>query len=89
MKSIAPYLLLAVLALCATTSADDKNETKTLSIERLKSLEGTWVKLDKNGKATNEVVSKFKSIANGSTIIETEFPGQQHEMQELPIENRV
>ncbi len=80
MKSIKLYFLLTVLALCATTSADDKNEPKTLGIDRLKSLEGTWVKLDKAGKPTNEVVSKFHSIANGSTIIETEFPGSKHEM---------
>lgn len=80
MKTIQSYSILAVLALCATTSADDKKETKTLSIERLKALEGTWVKAGEDGKATDEVVSKFHLIANGSTIIESEFPGTAHEM---------
>ena len=48
--------------------------------ERLKSLAGTWVEADKDGKPTDKVVSIVKVTAGGSAIHETLFPGQSMEM---------
>ena len=49
-------------------------------LERLKKLAGTWVMADKDGKATDQVVSVIKVTAAGSAVHETLFPGQPHEM---------
>ncbi len=49
-------------------------------LEKLKTLVGTWVTADKDGKPTEEVVSVIKLTAGGSAIQETLFPGQPHEM---------
>lgn len=49
-------------------------------LERLKKLAGTWVEADKDGKPTDQVVSVIKVIGAGSTVHETLFPGQPHEM---------
>lgn len=48
--------------------------------EKLKSLVGTWVAADEQGKPTEQVVSVFKLTAGGSAIHETIFPGQPQEM---------
>ncbi len=50
------------------------------SFERLKGLAGTWVEADKDGKATDKVVSVVRVIAGGSAVHETVFPGQPQEM---------
>ncbi|MBS0204440.1 MAG: hypothetical protein JSS49_16170 [Planctomycetes bacterium] len=49
-------------------------------LEKMKTLVGTWVSADKDGKPTDEVVSVIKLTAGGSAIHETLFPGQPHEM---------
>jgi hypothetical protein len=49
-------------------------------LERMKKLTGTWVAADKDGKATDQVVSVVKVIGGGSVVHETLFPGQPHEM---------
>ena len=49
-------------------------------LERMKKLAGTWVEADKDGKATDKVVSIVKVTANGSVVHETLFPGQPQEM---------
>jgi hypothetical protein len=49
-------------------------------LEKLKKLAGTWVKADKDGKPTDEVVSVIKVTAAGSAVQETLFPGQPMEM---------
>lgn len=49
-------------------------------LDKLKTLVGTWVTADKDGKPTAEVVSVIKLTAGGSAIQETLFPGQPHEM---------
>src|SRR5882724_8286116 len=52
-------------------------------LEKMKSLVGTWVTADKDGKPTDEVVSVVKVTAGGSAVHETIFPGQPHEMVSL------
>lgn len=83
---------LAVLAAGVGVRAEDKPAAKAEAkveakaadanpqLEKLKKLAGTWVAADKDGKPTDEVVSVFKVTAAGSTVHETLFPGQPHEM---------
>lgn len=65
---------------------DEKHNHATTStatnpgLEKMKTLAGTWVTADKDGKPTDEVVSVIKVTAAGSAIHETLFPGQPHEM---------
>ena len=77
-------LLLA--AISALALADDKHDHKlpppatNAGLEKMKSLVGTWVTADKDGNATDEVVSVIKLTAGGSAVHETLFPGQPMEM---------
>src|SRR5262249_10818410 len=49
-------------------------------LDKMKTLVGTWVTADKDGKPTDEVISVIKLTAGGSAVHETLFPGQPHEM---------
>ncbi len=49
-------------------------------LEKMKTLVGTWVTADQDGKPTDDVVSIIKLTAGGSAVHETLFPGQPHEM---------
>lgn len=76
---------LALLVVVAGAFADGKPEPARKPVphkglERLKKLTGTWVEADKDGKPTDKVVSVVKVIGGGSTVHETLFPGQAHEM---------
>ena len=77
-------LLLA--ALSGQAWSEDKHEHKlppaptNVGLEKMKSLVGTWVATDKDGKATDQVVSIIKLTAGGSAVHETIFPGQPMEM---------
>jgi hypothetical protein len=83
--------LLIVGLMCAGFSggvvADDKhdhhvpaNPPTNAGFEKMKSLAGTWVAADKDGKPTDQVVSVIRVTAAGSAIHETLFPGQPMEM---------
>jgi hypothetical protein len=79
-------LLVAALALKAY--GDDKHAhlppaPTNAGLEKMKTLVGTWVTADKDGKPTDEVVSVIKLTAGGSAVHETIFPGQPHEMVSL------
>jgi hypothetical protein len=75
-----------LLTLAPVIWADDKPATQLPSpptngaLEKLKKLAGTWVAADKDGKATDQVVSIIKVTSGGSAVHETLFPGQPHEM---------
>lgn len=77
-------MLLAGLSFVAV--GEDKHDHKpsdqgkNAGLEKMKSLVGTWVAADKDGKPTDEVVSVIKVTAGGSAVHETIFPGQPHEM---------
>lgn len=49
-------------------------------LDAIKALAGTWVEVDDNGEATDQVVSVYRVTAGGSAVIETLFPGSDHEM---------
>jgi hypothetical protein len=68
-----------VIANAADTPKADaapKNE----QFERMKKLVGTWVKTDKDGKPTAEVVSVVKLTGGGAVLHETLFPDTPMEM---------
>jgi hypothetical protein len=46
----------------------------------VKKLEGSWYAADENGKATEMKMSEYSVTAGGTAVIETLFPGQDHEM---------
>ena len=74
-----------MLALSCSAFGDDKHNhlpaaPKNVALEKMKTLVGTWVAADKDGKPTDEVVSIIKVTAGGSALHETLFPGQPHEM---------
>lgn len=77
-------LLMASVSLVAF--AEEKHDhhlpalPKNAGLEKMKTLVGTWVAADKDGKPTEEVVSVIRLTAGGSAIHETLFPGQPHEM---------
>ena len=77
---------LAMMVLGVVARADDKHEhpllatPKNAGLDKMKSLAGTWVVADKDGKPTDEVASVIKVTAGGSAVQETIFPGQPHEM---------
>lgn len=76
-------LLLAGIS-CLASGEEKHNHaaavSKNAGLEKMKTLVGTWVTADKDGKPTDEVVSVIKLTAGGSAIHETLFPGQDHEM---------
>lgn len=75
---------LTLAALTVTAAAGDpptKAPAKTHpAFETLKSLAGTWVEADKDGKPTDKVMSVIKVTAGGSAVHETFSPGQAMEM---------
>jgi hypothetical protein len=76
---------LVLMSVSCLAFAEDKHDhaptaQKNAGLEKMKTLVGTWVTADKDGKPTDEVVSVIKLTAGGSVIHETLFPGQAHEM---------
>ena len=73
-----------LIAFGAGSRGDDKAAkaptTTHAGLEKMKKLAGTWVEADKDGKATDKVVSVIKVTASGSAVQETLFPGQAMEM---------
>ena len=79
---VCPVLL---LALQFAAYGDDKTgklppPPTNSGLEKMKKLAGTWLAADKDGKATDQVVSIIKVTAGGSVVHETLFPGQPDEM---------
>jgi hypothetical protein len=66
------------LAISSAVRADDKKAEP--SLEAIKKLAGDWVAADKDGKPTDQVVSKIRVTSGGQTVLETLFPGTDHEM---------
>jgi len=81
-------LFCALLLACCSqpVRGDDKHQhtappaPTNAALEKMKSLVGTWVMADKDGKPTEQVVSVIKLTAGGSAVHETLFPGEPHEM---------
>ncbi len=58
--------------------ADDTKGGPTL--DTIKKLAGDWVVADKDGKPTDQVMSKIRVTSGGKTVMETLAPGTDHEM---------
>lgn len=76
---------LLLVGLSVFVNGDDKHDhgaaaPKNAGFDKMKTLVGTWVAADKDGKPTDDVVSIIKLTAGGSAIHETLFPGQPQEM---------
>ena len=76
---------LLVLGLTFSITGEDKQEhapkgSSNQALEKMKTLVGTWVNLDQDGKPTAEIASVIRLTAGGTAIQETLFPGQPHEM---------
>jgi hypothetical protein len=76
---------LLIFGLSVAVIADEKHNHASAApthagMEKLKTLVGTWVTADKDGKPTEEVASVVKLTAGGTALHETLFPGQPHEM---------
>src|SRR5262245_34020306 len=74
-----------VLTLSLVSQAEDTSErlpatSTNPALEKMKSLAGTWVIADEDGKPTDQVASIIKVTAGGSVVHETLFPGQPQEM---------
>lgn len=77
---------LLLMALSIAASGDDPHNhavpapATNAGFDKMKTLVGTWVAVDGDGRPTDQVVSVVKLTAGGSAILETLFPGQPHEM---------
>lgn len=74
---------LAVLAILLAPVAADAADAGTAeeAFERFKALEGDWVAAsDGPMMKKGELVSRYRVTAAGSAVVETEFPGTDHEM---------
>lgn len=78
--SLASVLFLAMAFVARGDDAAPAKASTHPGFERMKKLVGTWVAADKEGKATDQVVSIIKLTSGGSAIQETTFPGQPMEM---------
>ncbi len=79
---VCPLMLLALpLATYGGDTAGKLPPTPTNpAFEKMKSLAGTWLAADNDGKPTEQVMSIIKVTAGGSAVHETHFPGQPQEM---------
>jgi hypothetical protein len=68
-----------LLAMLGAAGADDK-PAKDARFEKLKTLVGEWVKADKDGKPTDEVLTVFKLTGGGTALQETIHPNSPMEM---------
>ena len=73
---------LAVFCMVGFVGADDK-PAKDARFEKLKTLVGEWVKADKDGKPSGEVLTVFKLTGGGSALRETIHPNTPMEMISL------
>ena len=76
---------LVAAAISLTAYGDDQHQhaapaAKNAGLEKMKTLVGTWVVADSEGKPTEQIASVIKVTAGGSAVHETIFPGQPHEM---------
>jgi hypothetical protein len=73
-------MLIACTAGARSADVPAKASHAHSGFERLKKLAGTWVEADKDGEATDKIVSVIRVTAAGSAVHETLFPGQPQEM---------
>jgi hypothetical protein len=73
-------LLLLVFTASPSYGVEDSPSKAGQVFAKMKKLVGDWVELDAQGKPTGKIVTSFRLTAGGSALIETIFPGTDHEM---------
>jgi len=75
------FPILALLAFVGGPVAgkDEKQVSKTPAFEQFKQLAGEWVG-SKKGPEGHDLHVKYKVTSGGSAVVETVFPGSEHEM---------
>jgi hypothetical protein len=81
LQTASSLLTIALLAAAVSARAEEKaTSVNAQRFEALKKLAGDWVKVGKDGKPTDQVVSSIRVTSGGSAIQETLFPGSDKEM---------
>lgn len=70
--------LLGLLLAKPVAAGDEPGLTAKAAFDRMKSLAGEWTSETQAGKPAEKVV--YRVISNGSVVMETLFPGTNHEM---------
>jgi hypothetical protein len=82
-RAAIPFLMFVALAAAPSAGQDKKDHAKDTAkharFEQFKQLAGEWVGKEQ-GKAGFDVHVKYKVTAGGSAVVETLFPGTDHEM---------
>lgn len=72
------FVTFGVYVVAAEHNCVAKGSSAKLDV--FKQLAGDWVNVGENGKATDQVISTYRVTAGGSAVLETIFPGSDHEM---------
>ena len=83
MKTTVAYLsTFAALATIVWAQAGEhgKDQVTLAGLDKLKELAGDWVMVKSDGKTGEEVAVNYRITAAGSAVLETLFPGSDHEM---------
>lgn len=76
-RLLSPMLAIAWLALPLQA---DANPPAAASFDKLKALAGDWIDVDGSMGLKGQVAVSYRVIGGGSSVMETIFPGQKHEM---------
>lgn len=79
------FLGLAMLAAGWALAASEAKDSgaRVDGFEALKALEGDWARVDEDGKPAERPTITYRVTAAGAAIVETLFPGTDHEMVTL------
>ena len=80
-RAVLSFLALATAFAVAAHAGDKKEGDANARFEQFKQLAGDWVgTASGHGPEEKEVHVQYKVTAGGSAVVETEFPGTEHEM---------
>ena len=83
MKTYRSLVVLAVAALAVGLTAGvraEEEKAQASQLDTLKRLVGDWTCKMKHGDVEHDATITYKLTAGGSAVVETEFPGTEHEM---------
>lgn len=86
-RFVLPCCLLAATSIAAglaarpgSTESRPSPAAAQAAFDALKALEGSWAMCDEDGAPTDQIGSVYHVTAGGSAVMETMFPGAEHEM---------
>ena len=75
------FAVLAALVLAAGAASGAPSRPTSAALERFKNLAGEWVAAEDGDKVKKgDLVARYAVTASGSAVVETVFPGSEHEM---------